>query len=220
MEYRQHRFRLPPGGVDLLLIRHGESQSARAGTRFPLCDGHADPPLDPRGHEEAERVARRLEGQRLSAIYVTPLRRTAQTAAPLAERLGVEPLVEADLREVGLGEWEGALFRIRVSENHPIAQRMIAEGRWDVIPGAEPLDSFAARVRAGIARIAAGHPDERVAVFTHGGVIGMAVALATQGRPFAFIGSDNASITHLAVVGDDWILRRFNDTGHLGTDFD
>jgi probable phosphoglycerate mutase len=40
-------------------------------------------------------------------------------------------------------------------------------------------------------------------------------------RPaFAFIGADNASITHLVVNGDSWILRRFNETGHLGTDLD
>jgi probable phosphoglycerate mutase len=77
---------------------------------------------------------------------------------------------------------------------------------------------LATRVRAGINRIAAAHPDERVVVFTHGGVIGVAIALATQGRPFAFVGADNASITHLVVAGDRWILRRFNDTDHLDTD--
>ena len=55
-------------------------------------------------------------------------------------------------------------------------------------------------------------------VFTHGGVIGTIMALATGSRRFAFIGADNASITHLVVAADRWIVRRFNDTGHLGTD--
>jgi 2,3-bisphosphoglycerate-dependent phosphoglycerate mutase len=219
-EYRQYRFSLPPGATDLLIVRHGESQPARPGHEFPTLDGHANPPLDPRGHEEAARVAERLAGADVQAIYVTTLQRTAQTAAPLAERLGVEPRVEPDLREVHLGEWEGALFRQRVREWHPIAEQMFAEERWDVIPGAEPTDALAARVRAGIERIAAAHPDERVAVFTHGGVIGMLVSLATGGRPFAFISADNASITHLVVHDGRWILRRFNDTGHLGTDLD
>lgn len=219
-EYRQHRFSLPPGAADLVIVRHGESQPARAGEEFPVRDGHADPPLDPRGEAEAERVADRLAGADIAAVYVTPLRRTAQTAAPLAARLGVGPRVEPDLREVHLGEWEGATFRIRVRARDPIAERVFAEGRWDVIPGAEPMDDFAARVRAGIDRIAAAHPDERVAVFVHGGVIGMIAALATGGRPFAFVGADNASLTHLVVDGERWILRRFNDTGHLGTDLD
>jgi probable phosphoglycerate mutase len=59
-----------------------------------------------------------------------------------------------------------------------------------------------------------------VAVFAHGGVIGMLAALATGGRMFAFAGSDNASITHLVVNGENWRLRRFNDTHHLGSDLD
>ena len=217
-EYRQHRFRLPPGAADLLLVRHGESQPARLEEPFPLRDGHADPPLDARGHEEAVRVAERLGRERLSALYVTPLRRTTQTAAPLAERLGIAPRVEPNLREVYLGEWEGALFRVRMRERHPIARRVLSEERWDVIPGAESLETFAQRVGAGIMRIAAAHPDQRVAIFTHGGVIGMVAGLATGGRAFAFVGADNASITHLVVTADQWILRRFNDTGHLGTD--
>jgi 2,3-bisphosphoglycerate-dependent phosphoglycerate mutase len=45
------------------------------------------------------------------------------------------------------------------------------------------------------------------------------VSMATGARPFAFVGADNASLTHL-VVTDQWIIRRFNDTGHLGTDLD
>lgn len=234
VEYRQHRFRTPPGAADLLLIRHGESQPARLDEPFDEVEGHADPPLDPRGQAEAQRVAERLAGEEISALYVTPLRRTAQTAGPLARKLGIEPRVEADLREVYLGEWEGATFRARVLEGHPIARRLFAEERWELIPGAESGDAFAARVRAGITRVAAAHPDERVAVFTHGGVIGMVMALATGGRPFAFVGADNASITHLVLsphhpefgpadggtAGFHWTVRRFNDTGHLDTDLD
>lgn len=219
-EFRQYRFALPPGATDILLIRHGESQPAREGVEFPLWRNHADPPLDDRGHEEALRVADRLADQKLGAIYVTPLQRTAQTAAPLAQKLGLKPRVEEDLREVHLGEWEGAAFRINVRRGHPIAQQVFTQGRWDVIPGAEPMDDLAERVRRGINRIAAAHGDQRVAAFVHGGIIGMAVSLATGGRPFAFVGADNASITHLVVTHEHWILRRFNDTGHLGTDLD
>ena len=219
-EYRQHRFTRPPGATDLLLIRHGESQPARGDIPFPVHDGHADPPLDPRGHAEGEAVAGRLADQDVTAIYVTTLQRTAQTAAPLARMLGLTPRVEPDLREVFLGEAEGAAFRVRVQEGDPIAQRVFEEERWDVIPGAETMDALARRVRDAIDRIAAAHPDQRVAVFTHGGVIATTVGLATSGRPFAFVGVDNGSITHLVVSDARWTLRRFNDTGHLGTDLD
>lgn len=219
-EYRQHRFRLPPGATDILLVRHGESQPARSGAEFPFTDGHADPPLDPHGVREAERVADRLAGEDVDAIYVTPLQRTRQTAAPLARRLGLQPRVESDLREVHLGDWEGGAFRIHVIEGHPLAKRVFDEERWDVIPNAEATEALEKRVREGITRIAEAHRDRRVVVFTHGGVIGTIVSSATGGRRFAFIGADNASITHLVVAGDRWILRRFNDTGHLGTDLD
>ena len=219
-EYRQYRFSAPPGATDLLLIRHGESAPARYDAPAPTVDGQSDPELDVRGRDEAQRVADRLAAEEISAIYVTNLRRTAQTATPLAFRLGIEPRVEPDLREVYLGEWEGATFRQRVAERHPLAKRMFAEQRWDAIPGAEGIDVLRKRVRDGITRIAAAHTDQRVAVFTHGGVIAMVLHLATQCAPFAFIGADNGSITHLVITPERWVVRRFNDTGHLGTDLD
>ena len=218
-EYRQSRFRRPPGACELLLVRHGESAPAREDEPFTLVDGHGDPELAPAGREQAYRVAHRLEHEDLAAIYVTTLRRTAQTAAPLAARLGIEPRVEPDLREVFLGEWEGGAFRRHVAEGHPVARRMLAEERWDVIPGAEPQDAFAARVRGAVARIAAAHPDQTVAVVSHGGVIGQALAEAAGTRGFAFAGSDNAAISHLVVTADRWVIRRYNDTAHLGLAF-
>lgn len=216
--YPQHRFSRPPGAAELLLVRHGESIPARDDQPFPRVDGQGDPELDPRGHEQAERVADRLALEDVSAIYVTTLQRTAQTAAPLAARLGITPRVERDLREVHLGEWEGT-FRKHVAEGHPIAQQMYVQGRWDVIPGAEPADVFAERVRAAITRIAAAHRDEAVVVVSHGGTIGQILALATGARPFAFVGSDNGAISHLVVTDERWILRRYNDTAHLSLAF-
>ena len=215
-EIRQHRFARPPGATELLLVRHGESAAAVEGETFPLVDGQGDPPLHPEGVRQAELVGRRLQDEDISAIYVTTLQRTHQTAAPLAAALGITPIVEPDLREVHLGEWEGGVFRKHVAENHPIAQRMRVEQRWDVIPGAEPADAFRTRVQRGITAIAARHPDQTVVVVSHGGTMGEIISIATGARSFAFNGSDNASISQLIVFGDAWILRRYNDTAHLG----
>jgi probable phosphoglycerate mutase len=214
--YRQLQFQRPPGACEMLLIRHGESAPARDGEPFPLVDGHGDPPLDPVGQEQARRVADRLQHEPITAIYVTTLRRTVQTARPLAERLGLEPRVEPDLREVHLGEWEGGTFRKHVIEGHPLARQMLAEQRWDVTPGAEAAHDFAHRVRSGVERIATWHPDQTVAVVVHGGVIGQILADATHSRPLAFTGSDNGGISHVVVDGDHWVVRRYNDTAHLG----
>jgi probable phosphoglycerate mutase len=214
--FRQRRFEAPPDAAELVLVRHGESDAYVEGRLFPLVDGHGDPPLSARGMEQARRVGTRLADAGIDAIYVTTLRRTAQTAAPLAGRLGLDLRVEPGLREVYLGEWEGGIYRKMVADSDPVSQRVFAEERWDVIPGAEPSGAFAGRVRAAIGRVAAAHPGRRVAAFTHGGVIGQALALASGSRPFAFIGADNASISRLVISGDRWIVRGYNDTAHLG----
>jgi 2,3-bisphosphoglycerate-dependent phosphoglycerate mutase len=213
--YRQRSLPVPPEALDLLLVRHGQSEAYVEGQPFALVEGHGDPPLSELGHQQAKRVCDRLADAGIDAIYVTTLRRTGQTAAPLAERLGLPPVVEPELREVYLGEWEGGLYRKMVADFHPIAQRMFAEERWDVIPGAESLVSFDDRVRAAIGRIGAAHSGQRVAVFTHGGVIGQALALATGSRPFAFNAADNASISRVVVTSQHWYIRTFNDTAHL-----
>ncbi|MFB4279693.1 MULTISPECIES: histidine phosphatase family protein [unclassified Nonomuraea] len=219
VEYRQGRFRTPPGATEVLLVRHGESEPARPDRPFPLVDGQGDPGLAPEGREQAERVGLRLAAEPIDAIYVSSLRRTSQTAAPLAARLGLTPVVEPDLREVHLGEWEGGMFRRMVAEGHPIAKRLSDEERWDVIPGAEPAAAFSERVRKVLDKLATAHPGQRIVAVTHGGVIAEALAAATGSRPFAFLGPDNASVSHLVLTEARWILRRFNDTAHLGPAF-
>jgi 2,3-bisphosphoglycerate-dependent phosphoglycerate mutase len=213
--FAQLRYQVPPGATDLLLVRHGASQPYVDGSLFPLVDGHGDPPLSADGEAQAQLVSARLAGAGIDAIYVTNLRRTAQTAAPLAVRLGLDLEVEADLREVYLGDWEGGVFRKNVADGHPVSLRMQAEERWDVIPGAESSDALAGRVRAAIERIGAAHRGQRVAAFTHGGVIGQAMALASGSRPFAFLGAENTSISRLVLTADRWYVRGYNDTAHL-----
>ncbi len=212
---RQLRFVPPPGATVLLLVRHGESEPVREGVPVPLLDGSSDPELDPVGVAQAERVAERLGGQEVAALYVTPLRRTAQTAAPLAARLGLKQRVEPALQEIFLGEWEGGHFRRHMHEGHPIVMELLTSQRWEVIPGAESSAAFSERVRDGITRIAAAHPDETVVVVAHGGTISQALSTASGAKPFAFLAVDNASISELVVAGDVWTMRRFNDTAHL-----
>ena len=213
--YPQSGFPDIPGSADIRLIRHGQSEPYVPGAPFPLTGGHADPGLTATGQEQAARLADRLATARIDAIYVSTLRRTAQTAAPLAARLDLAPRVEPGLREVHLGDWEGGEYRQRVAERDPIVRRVFEQERWEVIPGAETSASLAARVRAAIERLAAAHAGHRLAVFTHGGVIAQALALASGSRPFAFLSADNGSVSRLVVTGQHWIVRSFNDTAHL-----
>ncbi|MGB1686316.1 MAG: histidine phosphatase family protein, partial [Pseudomonadales bacterium] len=67
-EYRQHKFELPEGATDMLLVRHGESRAATPDDPFPLVDGHGDPELAPQGQEQALAVGQRLKDLPVSAV--------------------------------------------------------------------------------------------------------------------------------------------------------
>ena len=86
-EYRQHSFKSPAGALDLLLVRHGES----------------DPALHANGAAQAIAVGARLRAEPLMALYVKTRLRPPQTAAPLATHLGLTLVVKTDLREAYLG---------------------------------------------------------------------------------------------------------------------
>ena len=217
-EYRQTVFTRPPGATEILLVRHGESRAATADNPFPLVDGHGDPELHASGEQQAIRVGLRLKDQPISAIYVTNLRRTSQTAAPLCAHLGLTPIMEPDLREVHLGEWEGGVLRIKAHDNDPLYLQMQAEQRWDVIPGAESWAAVNLRIMRALDRIAATHKDQLVVAVVHGGVVGHILAHATGARPFSFNGADNGSISHIVLLDGRIMVRRFNDATHLGTD--
>ncbi len=215
--YPQRGFQLPPDAVDLLLIRHGASAAAVPGEPFELLEGQADPPLAPEGEEQAQNVAAWLANEPISSLFVTALRRTAQTAAPLAERTGLVPQVVPELREIFLGEWEGGEFRIRVAQGDPLSIRLFEEERWEVIPGAESMESFGARIASGLEQVAdAIGPGNTGAAILHGGVITEICHQVARSRPFAFLQVDNTSITRVVRRPDGrWLLRYFNETAHL-----
>ena len=214
-EIRQLKFKPWSGAADLLLIRHGESQAAVEGVPFPMKDGHGDPALHPNGQQQAIAVGERLKTWPIAAIYVTTLQRTHQTAAPLARHLGLTPKVEPDLREVCLGQWDAGLYRLKAAAGDPIFRRSIDNQEWGEIPGAGTTAELQARVRNGLLRIAAAHPDQLVAVVVHGGVIAAAMSLATGAESFAFLGAANGSISRLVMDGNKMTVRGYNDISHL-----
>jgi 2,3-bisphosphoglycerate-dependent phosphoglycerate mutase len=212
----QRPFVLPEGATEVMLVRHGSSARQQGEEGVDLIDGHSDPPLDDAGLRQAEAVAARLARWRTDQLFVTPLRRTSQTAAPLAGRLGRTPVVVPELREVNLGDWEGQL-NSRVANGDELSKEIFAAERWDVIPNAEPMDAFSDRVHRGMAHLVEAVGPQGVAVaFVHGGVIAEACRQATGSKAFAFLYAENASITRLVrMASGRWALISFNDTAHL-----
>lgn len=215
--FEQSPYELPPGSTEVVLVRHGASEAAVVGSKFPLVDGHSDPALSEPGKAQAGMVAEGLGSDEFSGLFVTSLRRTQETAEPLAEATGLDPVVIPELREVYLGDFEGGEYRIRAGRGDPVIQQVFAEERWDAIPNGESWEDFGARVAAGIERIvAAVGPNTSAVAVVHGAVIGQLCRQATASRPFAFVHADNCSVSRLVVLDDGrWLLRSFNDISHL-----
>jgi 2,3-bisphosphoglycerate-dependent phosphoglycerate mutase len=217
----QRPFSPPEGARHVLLVRHGSVGPPPAVGQVPPTGRQHDPPLDESGRLQAAAVTTRLEQEAIAAVFVTPLRRTIETAIPLLGLLGQEAQRLADLREVELGDWEHGEFSRRAARGDPEFQRVMREQRWDLIPNAEPAAAFARRVRRGLLEAATASKSDSVAVaYTHSGVIAEACRQATGSDPFAFLNSTNCSLTRLVRMPNGrWVLLSFNDTAHLSAEF-
>lgn len=213
----QTSFAIPPGATQLTLVRHGQTQGLPDGGRFELKHGHGDPLLTELGHQQAAAVGERLHTEHIDKLFVTSLTRTHETAAPLAERLGVTPTEVHDLREVFLGDWEGGVFREKMHEfAHPSAIAFRETYEWGSVPGAETNAELTARCSEAIKQLHAEHADQHIVTVVHGGVVSALCAYATSSHMRGFAGSDNCAIHRLVITDDRWFLRSFNDTNHLG----
>lgn len=212
----QRALTAPPGAQEIVLVRHGACEPPPADG---LIAGRSDPPLNERGLAEAAAAAARLRGEPVAALFTTQLRRAAETAAPIGEAHGLEPVVLSELGEIYLGEWEGHGIHDRGSRGDPELARVLREQRWDLIPGAEPIEGFAARVRAGVERVADAAGEGTIAVgVTHSAVIAEFCRQVTGSEAFAFLHNSNGSLTRLFRMPDKrWILVSFNSTDHLKT---
>jgi probable phosphoglycerate mutase len=210
----QRALTAPEGAQEVLLVRHGACDPPAPDG---LIGGRSDPSLNERGRGEAAAAAERLAAEPVAAVFTTPLRRTAETAAPIVERHGVQPLVLPELVEVYLGDWEGHGIHDRGSRGDPELARVLGEQRWDLIPGAEPAAVFSERVRDGIERVADAAPDGGISVaVTHSAVIAEFCRQVTGSEPFAFLHNTNGSLTRLFRMPDRrWVLISFNETAHL-----
>lgn len=215
--FEQTPYELPSGATEIVMVRHGASAPPIEGIPNPLVGGHSNPALAEAGKAQAELVAERLKHEPISAIFCSTLRRTAETAAPLAAATGLEPVAIAALREVFLGEFEGGVYRIKTAEGDPTIKQVFEQEAWSEIPGAETFGEFGPRITGGVEEIVRRTgPDKAAVAVLHGAVIGQLCRQATDARAFAFVHADNCSVSRL-VVGPDgrWLLRSFNDISHI-----
>jgi len=154
---------------------------------------------------------------RFAALYASDLARVRQTAAPTAEALGLEPRLDARLRERHYGKFETLTYaeaRERLPEDY--ARFRDKDPEYD-FGGGERLRDFHARAIACVAEIAARHAGEAVLVFTHGGVLEMVYRQAlgrglSSPRDFEL---PNAALNWIEVGADGWRVHEWAGIAHL-----
>lgn len=208
--------------AELFIVRHGDA--------IPEADEiipggiYDDLPLSKIGRQQAQDLAERLSTVHFDAIYTSPLRRCQQTAAPLAERLGLTPIIVDGIKEIRLGSIRPlpedthdleALYQALHERQRDIVRVAGETGHWDAIPDSEPSHAFRQRVVAAFDEIANRHIGQRIIAFAHGGVVN-AYAAETLGleRDF-FFPAANTSITVIRVAGKKRVLYILNDIGHI-----
>jgi broad specificity phosphatase PhoE len=190
-----------------LLVRHGAHDllgRALAGR----ADGIG---LNQRGQGQAQDLAARLENRRIDQIYSSPRQRARESAEPLATRRGLPVHSCEAFDEIDFGEWTGLSFEALRGQPHWatwVERRSVA-----CPPDGEPFAQVCARALAGIERLMHAHPDQHVAVFSHGDVI-KAVLAAALGVPLDHLERFEiapASLSILAAQGDWRQVRLVND---------
>ena len=194
-----------------LLVRHA-SHGLLGGALAGRLQGVA---LDERGRTEAKELAQRLAHLPIAAIYASPQHRARETAAPLAEKLGLDVRVESAIDEIDFGDWTGKRFDELESEPHWRAwvdTRSVAQP-----PNGERFVDVRQRMISGMQRLRAAHPDQTVALVSHGDVIKAALAHVMR------ISLDDlerfdlapASVSVIA-AGEGWArVELVNDSGNL-----
>jgi probable phosphoglycerate mutase len=203
--------------TELLLVRHGQQSFDPNGPVAQLLD----PPLSELGYRQARLVAMRLSTERIDAVYASPLQRALATGREIARHHRLDPIVLKDLQEVGV-------FRDIPPDRTPVdyigrmvlmgtRQRMIREKSWDIYPYSEPSAEFRRRVINAIEGIIATHPNQRVVIACHGGVINAYAGYVIASAYDMFFRPAHTSINIVAAGDGIRALYRLNDVHHLET---
>jgi len=153
----------PP--TTLRMLRHGETPFT-VEKRFSGAGG-ADPGLTETGFAQARRAAAHLEAAGdVGVIVASPLRRTQETATVVADRLGLDVLIEDGFRECAFGEWDGLTFT-QVKERTPELLDHWLGSTSVAPPGGESFDDVSRRVVEARDKVLARHAGRTVLVVTH-----------------------------------------------------
>lgn len=150
----------------LYLIRHGEV----VGAGTPRYNGHADVGLTERGVDQYHQLKERFAGARLAACYSSDLTRCTTGARILGDHFGLEPVLDANLRELNIGIWEGMTWAEIIARYPAEWEARLADIVNFRVPEGESLLDLQARALPTVRKIVARHRGEEVLVVGHGGM--------------------------------------------------
>jgi alpha-ribazole phosphatase len=156
----------------VLLVRHGAPADDARGR----CYGRLDVPLSAAGTDEAVALATRLAAVELDAVYTSPRVRARATAEACCEGRRLQPVVDARLRELDFGSFEGRTYEAIEREEPDVYRRWMEEPTTVRFPGGESFADLRVRVAAALAGYRDRHRAGTICVVTHGGVVRSAVA--------------------------------------------
>nr|WP_272908756.1 histidine phosphatase family protein [Nitrospina gracilis] len=153
-------------GCRVYLIRHGEVANAHL-----ICmNGHYDVALSEKGEEQMREVAEALSPLPLQAVYSSDLTRTLTGARLIAEKHNLDPIAFPEIRELSFGKWEGLSVK-ELTEKFPgEMEKRIKHTELFRADGGETFDELAARVVPRYNAIIEQHPNDVIAIMSHGGV--------------------------------------------------
>lgn len=197
----------------LLLVRHAETEH----NTQARCQGQSDPPLSAVGRRQAAALAARLAQEKIHHVYASDLRRATETAVAIAAAHNLPVHTDPRLREMAFGEWEGLTWA-EIGERYPQEWAAWQADPLGVAPpGGETLAQVTLRVQSALGSIAERHPDQCVALVSHGGPLRVLLCLALDLPPQAHwrFHVESASISELRMCAGDVSLLRLNDVAHL-----
>jgi broad specificity phosphatase PhoE len=196
----------------LFLIRHGQTEW----NNDSRAQGHTDVSLDEIGLRQSELLGRRFSFEDVQLVLSSDLRRSVQTAEPIARAAGAPLELDARLRERTFGDWEGHAYGI-VSEGLHRLHNEAGVSLYDVRPpNGESMRDVWERLAPVVEMLRVEHRD--VAVVSHGGATALLLAQIVGGaievsRAFRFA---NSGVTELMRRPDgSFYIARYNDIAHL-----
>lgn len=175
--------------------------------------GAADPGLTPLGQAQAAALAMCAALDNVAVVVQSPSRRAIETARPIAERFGLDPVTVPELTEFDHGD----------AEYVPVEHlRKLRDGRWDAMVRGEAygnvdVPAFRARVTEAFAVLAAAHPGpRRVVVVAHAGVINAYTGDVIGMEKLLWFAPAYSSISRVAAARDGRRgILSLNETPHL-----